>query len=110
MLTIIRSLFNTIIRSLLNREYNLMNVLKALASIVSICSDYDIYNIVADDEVGVGCDRARSVTCQQTVTSIRTWASVSHVEFPHIAPTREYMLICKMCREVNVATGKCGCG
>jgi hypothetical protein len=28
----------TLNRSLLNREYNLMNVLKALASIVSICS------------------------------------------------------------------------
>jgi hypothetical protein len=29
-------------RLLLNREYNLMNVLKALASIVSICSLHDI--------------------------------------------------------------------
>jgi hypothetical protein len=28
----------TLNRPLLNREYNLMNVLKALASIVSICS------------------------------------------------------------------------
>jgi hypothetical protein len=27
-------------RSLLNREYNLMNVLKALASIVSICRSF----------------------------------------------------------------------
>jgi hypothetical protein len=37
----------------------------------------------ADQEVGVGCDRARIVTCQQTATSIRTWASVAHVGFPH---------------------------
>jgi hypothetical protein len=29
---------------------------------VKFLSDYDIYNIVADHEVGVGCDRARIVT------------------------------------------------